>query len=215
MGARLRLVLVLLAAGLSGRAAAAQPPLDRRPDNFFSPCAGDGGFVTELTADSITLTYVGFRQEIVTTHDAAGRPVHTEIRQIPPPPPKTYTLGEELAAGRMPRTASDRDTYRITDVQIGDVVSIEWNRINGIEFCQAIRIYRRYGGRVPPAPREPPDARYKWHEECQAIQDWEERGIPIPTKYHPGGPQAGVAPPPRPAGMRPEPDRSRIPPAAP
>jgi len=46
-------------------------------------------------------------------------------------------------------------------------------------------IYRRPGGRVPPAPDESPDQAYRWHERMNADQDLEEKGIPLPSKYAP------------------------------
>jgi hypothetical protein len=75
--------------------------------------------------------------------------------------------------------------YRARDVQVGDVVAIEHSRVDGVDTCDDVCIYRRPGGRVPPAPDESPDQGYRWHERMNAYQDLEEKGIPLPAKYAP------------------------------
>ena len=94
-----------------------------------------------------------------------------------------------------------RDSYRLVDVQIRDQVMLDCGLVNGEWVFNGIRINRRPGGRVPPAPGDYDDGPFKgapkWHDGINALQDWEERGIPIPDKYHPRGNQAGIAPMPR------------------
>ncbi|VTT97194.1 unnamed protein product [Gemmataceae bacterium] len=143
---------------------------------------------------------------------------------------RTFIARGVLAAGGYPPLRDDHGTrlpesYRLRDVKVGDWVLIEYTRRNGVDFLDAVVIARRPGGKVPAAPWEDdlaregnlPKARY--HEWRNAHWDWVERRIPYPDLYHPGGSEAGVAPPPRhaldkaPAPRTSEPDH--IPPARP
>ena len=95
--------------------------------------------------------------------------------------------------------------YRISDLQVDDYVEMQLVKtFFEPPVCTAIRISRRSGGRVPPAPGEVeererrPSNRPMWHERVNALQDWEEKGIPVPIRFLSTSERLEhVAPPPR------------------
>jgi len=99
------------------------------------------GTVTELTKDSITIGYEAEK-------------------------PKKFAVSETLAAGKVPKEprlrpgqvqgyhVSTADMYRLTDVKVGDLVMIKYARIDKVDICDHIRIWKRPGGQVPPLPEE-------------------------------------------------------------
>ena len=85
----------------------------------------------------------------------------------------------------MPPGAAISDTYRLSDLKLGDEVSIRYQRVGKVAVCQTIQIKSRPGGRVPPAPGEGkvPEHFGPYHEYANALQDLQEKGIPLPVKY--------------------------------
>jgi hypothetical protein len=125
------------------------------------PVNGDffRGNVTELTQDTITLR------------------LHTdEIRKFP--------IGSILRSGKY-WEGEQPATYRFADVKVGDQVLMYCLELNRELRCETICIRRRPGGRVPPCPGERPGCTRPWHEYANAMQDFEEKGIPLPPKYDP------------------------------
>lgn len=97
-------------------------------------------------------------------------------------------------------------THQLSDLKVGDIVSVMYIPRTGMYVCFQIKIYRRPGGMIPPIKSDLPMGYFKgsqkpWHERMQAYQDWEEKGIPIPDKYLPAdglsAPYPPVAPQPR------------------
>lgn len=129
--------------------------------------------------------------------------------------PHTFLICKELSEAKIPPGCGIGPTdnlYLPGDVRVGDKVSIDYSEDKqGGVLCYQISIMRRPGGRVPPGYGVftlPPIIRH--HEEANAYQDWEEKGIPIPDKFlspwQLEARRAKIAPPPREA-------RPRIPPA--
>ncbi|MDB5309722.1 MAG: hypothetical protein JWO38_3924 [Gemmataceae bacterium] len=122
--------------------------------------------------------------------------------------PRRFEVSDWLRTGGFMPGATDSDSYRLADVRVGDEVMLEFQLYHQeailpmYNICSAISIKRRPGGRVPPSPTSDPTSKYQYHEVMNAYQDWEEFGTPIPDKYHPRGPQAGIAPPPKPVTPR-------------
>ena len=113
-------------------------------------------------------------------------------------PLRSFDVTDGLASGGYETDARPWDTYPLSEVRVGDEVRLRICQFpKKYNVCCGISIERRPGGRVPPAPGEDPDTRIKHHEWMQAEQDWEEKGIPLPYKYHQGGPWPQLAPPPR------------------
>ena len=129
--------------------------------NIRQPLNGDlfVGTVTEVTRDSITLK------------------LQKEQTQ-------RFLVGSCLASGGF---FPDQypGSYRLSDVAVGDKVQIWCLELNGVLRCETIGIDRRPGGRVPPCPGERANHPCPWHEKCNAHQDFEEKGIPIPAKFDP------------------------------
>jgi hypothetical protein len=105
------------------------------------------GTVTKVTKDSITIQWVN----------------------TPGEEPKTFAVSEALAAGKVPSEPRmlpgakkgyfviPSFMYRLTDVKVGDCVSILYARIDGVDICDHISISRRPDGLVPPLPKEAED----------------------------------------------------------
>ncbi len=130
------------------------PSPPREPRKGDSVDNGYSGTVTAVTKDSITIQWVN----------------------APGVPPKKFAVSETLAAGKAPleprrlpgtpppppvRPASimPEYMYRLTDVKVGDCVGIRYARIDGVDICDHIRIWRRPDGLVPPLPKEAEDLR--------------------------------------------------------
>jgi hypothetical protein len=143
------------------------------------------GIVTEVTKDSITVEWPGEK-------------------------PKKFAVSDTLVAGRVPMeprqnldtgrayTVMASSMYRMTDVKVGDIVSIYYAHIGGVSICDHICISKRPGGRVPPLPEEaemlrrgpqhpglPPRQHIQYHELRNAYWDLEDKGIPYPEKFGP------------------------------
>lgn len=114
-------------------------------------------------------------------------------------PPRTFQVTDEHRAGGFSpnETPFSGYTYRLADVRVGDRVSVRFLSTDLFNLVDGISILRRPGGKVPPAPSEPLNISAKHHEKMQAWQDWEDEGIPLPYKHHPGGPWPQLAPAPR------------------
>ena len=149
------MIVSLLAHGIVSSAAA-----DNHPCQGFShdpprePREGSvrndySGTVTEVTKDSITIRWVN----------------------SPGEKPKKFGVSETLAAGKVPMElrripgarreyqVEPEFMYRLTDVKVGDCVTIDYARVNGVDICDHIWIRRRPDGLVPPLPKEAEDLR--------------------------------------------------------
>ncbi|MBA4062657.1 MAG: hypothetical protein C0501_02910 [Isosphaera sp.] len=99
-------------------------------------------------------------------------------------PPRTFPVGPDLAAGRFPADEVDGYRYRLSDVAVGDVVSVHCGYAGGANVCRAVSIARRPGGKVPPA-HLPAGRAVKYHDVANAWQAWEEKGTPLPAWARP------------------------------
>ena len=188
--------LVLLWGGQALTAQFQNPPTASDPWNAGPPATPNdaeiwnfarrntGGFVQSISKDGITL-----HRPKIEVHHWRHDPINGKslgmhmIETLAAWPAKKFLLVEELAKGNYIKGTPPGDTYRITDVRVGDWVGIEFCRRNGIDICKTITIERRPHGRVPPAPGENPDAFRKHHERANADQDWEKKRIAYPRKY--------------------------------
>jgi hypothetical protein len=176
---------------------AAEPTKPQTPKNDAVDVPYSGT-VTEVTKDSITVEWPGEK-------------------------PKKFPVSETLAAGRIPKEprlipnrrqpyqVHDCFRYRLTDVQVGDIVVIAYAHLGNSDICDHICIRKRPGGRIPPLPEGagplkqlPPGAQGQgldyllipYHEQMNAYWDLEDRGIPYPEKFGPRR-RFPVAPEPR------------------
>ena len=174
------------------------PKFDRGPWNSCPP--GDpvkdpgswnftdritGGFVESIAEGVITLYWPALDVLRLRHDPMTGEQLEEMKKTLPAVPAKKFLLGEELTKGGYVKTGIDHNTYRITDVRVGDRVTIHYDRRNGVDLCRTICINRRPNGDVPPAPGEKPDVFHKWHESVNADQDWEQSRVPYPRKYWP------------------------------
>lgn len=157
------------------------PPPKGDPESMNRTRCRTAGFVKSIDKDGITLFWPAMRVLHLRHDPVTGDLIDLKKDTRPAVPAKIFHLGEELAKGGYDKTASN--TYRITDVRIGDRVDIHYDRRNGVDICRTICIDRRPDGQVPPAPGEKPDAFRKHHEQANADQDWEEFQSPYPRKY--------------------------------
>ena len=100
-------------------------------------------------------------------------------------------LSADLRAGRFNPGMPSGRSYLPEDLQVGDGVSVDFNRRGGADICTAISIVKRPDGRVPLSPNVKADERqekavgYKYHDWQNAQNDLWERGIPLPDKFKP------------------------------
>jgi hypothetical protein len=155
------------------------------------------GRVTAMDKDSVTVEFPDPYKEWTFDTDEKRRPIRKLTFIYPAVPPQELKLRGSLAEGQLPER-TESVSYRITDVRIGDRVVVNRSSTReGLWFCDHIMILRRPGGKVPEAPHDTDSKSrgYAWHEHCQAHQDFEEKGIPIPDKFLPGY-KDKIAPPP-------------------
>lgn len=126
-----------------------------------------------------------------------GRSITIQRQSRPGEPPLKLKACELLIAGVLFNRYSTYPPYPLWDVRVGDYVEATGALENGVETCFEICIYRRPGGRLgPPSaqPRNPRNydavlprtkVRVPYHEWVNAIQDYEERGIPLPPHLRP------------------------------
>lgn len=98
---------------------------------------------------------------------------------------REFAAGKHLAKGEQDPDESVNSDYRLSDVKKGDKVHLVLRASGDDDLCLAIRIMRRPGGEVPPAPFEPSDVPHKYHLDMNAYQAHEERGIPLPPRLDP------------------------------
>jgi hypothetical protein len=111
----------------------------------------------------------------ITIRGTEGRGDAERVRVFPIVPGLTN-------ATKMPPGGLMDDTiYLPTDVKVGDMVRIRFVGDGVVTACERITIWRRPGGRVPPGYCTGQTIRH--HEQMNAYQDLEEKGIPLPEKY--------------------------------
>jgi hypothetical protein len=179
---------LLLSVAVLATAAGRDNPASRPPPQPPDECGGVPywGTVTELTKDSITIRFADEK-------------------------PKRFPVSETLAAGKIPKeprplpgrnykyVVSAPYMYRLTDVKVGDSVTIYYSTVGGVVICDHIRICKRPGGRVPPLAKEVEALRgypIRYDEFVNAYWDLEEKGIPYPEKFGEYR-RFPIAPPPR------------------
>jgi hypothetical protein len=125
------------------------------------------------------------RQPGRAVYGADGRVAGTvALKVIPEGLPRKFAVSRQLAAGafrRRPQVVVSA-SYRLSDVRVGDWVEVGYARIGDLDICYDLRIARRPGGQVPPAPGEDPDTpeRSKYHVRMNEIQAREEKEKTLP-----------------------------------
>jgi hypothetical protein len=70
--------------------------------------------------------------------------------------------------------------HKVGDLQIGDVVDIGCERLEGVDYCHRVSIQRRPGGLVPPANGDAKlPAAKQWCTHCNALQAAEGKALLI------------------------------------
>jgi hypothetical protein len=160
----------------------------RLPEGNLGPTLGyRAGVVKGMRPGVLTIDFPDPYKELTYDTDDSNRPIRNVTLVYPPLPPTEIELRGLLAEGKVLEHFGV--SYRITDVRLGDRLIVGYRRdAKGVWSCDHITIIRRPGGKVPPAPFDmhPKFDGYRWHEYCQALQDFEEKGTPIPAKFLPG-----------------------------
>jgi len=157
-----------------------RPPQEPREGEVNVPYCGT---VTRVTRDSVTIQWMA----------------------TPGEQPKTFQVSETLAAGKIPKEprlvpgqvrgyfVMPCYMYRLTDVKVGDWVSIHYASIGGVDICDHICIDRRPDGLIPPLPKEAEDlidprehTRNQFKKKGKPVPpDWEKMIADWPyTPYH-------------------------------
>lgn len=100
-------------------------------------------------------------------------------------PPQRFAVCPALAAGRYIPGINSAERYGLSDVALGDIVGLRYDRIDDVDVCQRLWVRRRPGGRIPPARDPDPRDSFPPHELFQAYQDFEEKGTPLPERFTP------------------------------
>lgn len=96
---------------------------------------------------------------------------------------QTFPAGDILARGEQDLRESNRGNYPLTVVRVGDVVFIMVHERGEEDVCAVVRIRRRPGGLVPPAPwDDSPTNVPPYHAQMRLRQAVEEGIIPDPDK---------------------------------
>lgn len=90
----------------------------------------------------------------------------------------TYPFHLRLANGQVNRKATDGEAYLPNDIQIGDTVHLTLFPVEEIDYCVALGIRWRPGGKIPPS-RKPKDWKPA-HEVAQAFQENAKFKTPLP-----------------------------------
>ena len=100
---------------------------------------------------------------------------------------QVFPVDEALVGTKVPPGGTELDDrYLLSDVQKGDIIRIDCRVVGGEPTVEVISILRRPGGRVPPGYMRvtgPAESNYRHHERMNALQDRDEKGIPLPPKY--------------------------------
>lgn len=209
-----RLWLSLFACATATTVAAQDPPFEFRNRPYE-------GVVTAVTKTSITVIAPERVQEVISSGPFPDSPAVVTREVLPAEPPRTFAASAVLATGGVPREprrsprgygyqVSEAQMYRLSDVRVGDWVTVTYARVGGADVCDHISIYKRPGGRVPPLPDGVEVKRAGWpegvpyiryHERMNAHWDLVDRGIPYPAWF---GPQRRfpTAPMPRPVNPK-------------
>lgn len=154
---------------------AADPPAPRR----YYGALGNIGWVVAVDATSLTLRERGYGRGY--ERGPGGNTIK-------------YPVCPELTDGQVLAFETWYPPYPLADVRVGDLVAV--NTTSG-DMVYEICIYRRPGGRLGPPSVVVRDRRVKYnidlcftkprpyHEWVNAIQDYEERGIPLPPEMRP------------------------------
>jgi hypothetical protein len=159
-----RTLLVLALVGLSLAALQADEPKPKpKPPKVVLPVGDDYdpgvylGRVTVLTEEKITIKPEGDLRTGPITFLPDGTEVHRLYVQDNTKPPKTFVFSDGVLAfsdmlppGRKHSSTAAWGDHKVTEVLLGDLVFINYCRIQGIDTCTHIQITRRPGGKVPP-----------------------------------------------------------------
>ena len=142
----LSMVVCSLAEPTRGREPELAPPprrilnqVDEFPHIFM-------GRVAAMTGQTITLKPEGYIKFTTQLSTGEAYELVSVYKQDNTKPPRTFVFHRDLLRGIV-----ERRHHKIADVQPGDVVWIDCRRLEGVDFCIEIEIWRRPGGRVPPA----------------------------------------------------------------
>lgn len=112
-------------------------------------------------------------------------------------PPRRFLLSAPMKAGKYQPHALHQFRYTTADLKVGDIIQVEYDRLDDVEICTMFCILLRPGGRVPPARDPNPNHSSQHHERANAYQDLLERGIPLPERFRDPVPPSLTPPPPQ------------------
>jgi hypothetical protein len=170
----------------------------RFPAGNLGPSSGSRtGIIRGLGKDALSIEFTEEYREETVSREPGGRVTRNIVLVFPPLAPVEMKLSDDLAKGKAVDVPG-LGGYRFADLQPGDHVFVDYHRTPAdLWKCCSLCIVRRPKGEVPKAAIErlPREANYKWHEYCQAHQNFEEKGTPIPVRFLSAS--AFVAPAPR------------------
>jgi hypothetical protein len=147
-----------------------------RPD--FEPGLYTGRIVA-LTDKTVTIRFAGCVKIIEVWPQRDGTVIHNVYVQDNAKPPREFPFSAHLLRDFWGGPPPEDMAHRVSDLRIGDLVRLECMRAQP-NACYAIGIYRRPGGKVPPAARDltfPKE--HRWDVRMNAQQAAEERAVAL------------------------------------
>jgi hypothetical protein len=144
------------------------PNKDEVPPSYY-------GKVVEITKYTVTIKPQG-NLKVYTHRNVGGVMVEESVYvQDNSRPPQSFVFDERL----FPNSSSHvQRGHRISDVKVGDVIQISCGEFRGMAHCFGIEIYRRPGGKVPPAIGDDKTSLNRWDARMNGEQFAEEKVLP-------------------------------------
>ena len=146
-------VLAFIAASVFGDEKPGTAPA-RKLDFRLTETTGDCGWVLAITKDSILICDTGKKV------------------------PVAYPFHDRLSAGRVHKEVAEANSFRVCDVEVGDLVTIRFIKENKQAYCVELGICERPGGLIPPS--QVINAKRPWYQWQNAQIAFRDKGTPIP-----------------------------------
>ena len=101
----------------------------------------------------------------------------------PRKPPVNYPFHDRLASGTVQKKANESHSHFVSDIKVGDIVTLGIVDENKQKFCIDLSIYERPGGEIPPT--QVVDKERPWYKFRNAEIAFRDKGIPIPEHVKP------------------------------
>ena len=99
--------------------------------------------------------------------------------------PASYLFHDRLAAGTVHKLVVAATSYRVSDIKVGDLVTLGLVKENKQNYCIDLSVRERPGGLVPPGQAVEPGAGFTYYRWQNAQIAFRDHGTPIPEHLKP------------------------------